>query len=207
MAGAIGSVVVAGPLALGLFSTYAAASPAMWGGLVAGGVTGGGIGGGIGAGIKKFIPRKWFGAETALSKAIAALKQSRKRQCYEKFPSGEDTELPSRPSTGPSTSGIQMLPANSCTMSNTASVPPTDTTNRCHQRSSVRSTHADDSHNTETNASTEYLFAPPTDWRRVSAFANTYGQTNYFYGVKVLYNFVRNSINRPFRRSNYFKME
>lgn len=77
VAGGIGLIVLGGPIGLGLFAAFAEASPAMIGGLAAGGAAGGGIGGlGIGAATKKWFPRRWFGEQTALKKAMKRMKRS-----------------------------------------------------------------------------------------------------------------------------------
>lgn len=79
--GAVGSVILGGPIGLGLFAAFAEAGPAMLGGLAAGGAVGGLAGGaGIGAAAKKWFPRKWFGEQLGLSKAMKRLQQSLKNE-------------------------------------------------------------------------------------------------------------------------------
>lgn len=78
VAGVIGSVVMGGPLFLGLFNrTIAEAGLQIICGLVAGGATSGSLGGAsIGVGVNKLLPRKWCGSEFALNEAIKSLKNS-----------------------------------------------------------------------------------------------------------------------------------
>lgn len=207
VAGAIASVLVAGPLGLGLFSTYAAASPSMLSALIAGGAAGGGIGGaGIGAGIKKLIRRRWLGTENALSKTVEELERSRTSRFGETFLTVENTVSSNISSSESSASNIRMIPENSCTMfNNTASLPQNNTINLSDQQTS--STQAYDSDNVETNtSSTNYLFAPPADLRDVAEFLRYNSKTNHFYVFTEMKDTIMHYSRRLWNH-NYLKME
>lgn len=208
VAGAIGSILVAGPLGLGLFATYAAASNSMLGGLALGGAAGGGIGGaGIGAGIKKLLPRKWLGTETALSKTMKHLKDSRKNRFGMETNLVDDTALPSISSasegTASSSSDIEMTPINSNTMSNSAAQAPQNNTAIFTDRTASmqnNTTHA--SSNIETNTTTTYEFTTPADRVQVAEFLRTCSQTNHFAFPQMIFDNIKNSFLRLRPRRN-----
>lgn len=133
--GAVGSVILGGPLGLGLFAAFSEAGPAMLGGLAAGGVVGGGIGGlGIGAATKKWFPRKWFGEQSALSKTMKRLKQSLK----DEFGAQDDT--PSNTAVEPSETHDNMTSSPSNT--ETAPLIPNNEVRRRSSNTESLSDHA-----------------------------------------------------------------
>lgn len=128
VAGAIGSVVMGGPLFLGLFNrTIAEAGLQLIGGLVASGATGGSVGGAsIGIGVNKLLPRKWFGSECALDKMINSLKNSQNDIIVK-----ERKSLPKK---------IEFVSANIEKMPNIAAVESDSTENLAIQASSAINT-------------------------------------------------------------------
>lgn len=124
--GGAASVILGGPLGLGLFAAFAEAGPVMLGGLAAGGAAGGVLGGlGIGAGTKKWFPRKWFGEQTALRKAMKRLKQSLKGEFGGEVESSENATLPIDSSAPVNTTAIPNneapdLPSSTSTLSDHA---------------------------------------------------------------------------------------
>lgn len=198
VAGAVGSVLVAGPLGLGLFASYAAASNSMLSGLIFGGAAGGGIGGaGIGAGIKKVLPRKWLGTETALSKTMKQLKDSRKHKFgMESIPSASDSPVSS-------SSDIQMTHMNTDAMSNSAEQEPLNNTATVSGRiESMQNSTARSASNIETNTTTAYEFTTPADRILVAEFIRTYSSTNHFYVPKMIFRNIKDTILRSRPRSN-----
>lgn len=194
--GAVATVLVSGPLGLALFPAYAAASPSLLGGLIAGGATGGGIGGAaIGTVVKKFIPRKWFGTETALSKTIDELKRSPRSRSDSSVIASDNTESP--------TSGIQMIPN---TTSNNAAAPLMNT---MIASDATTSTQANTSNHMETNATKTYEFTTPANRAEVSEFCNTYCAYNNFIDefVATTTESIRRRLYLMRLRRNYSKME
>lgn len=188
VAGAIGAVLVGGPIGLGLFTTYAAASNSMLAGLSAGGAAGGAIGGaGIGGGITKLLPRKWLGTDSALSKTVKNLKESRKSRSGVAY-----TELSTssgRDSTATSSaSDIEMTPLSSDSVSNNAAQPPVNNT------PAFTDSTAHTTVNRVTETIKEYLFPTPADRAEVAEFLRYNSQTNYFYGPKMIFNNIKDSI-------------
>lgn len=88
--GGIASFAVAGPLGLGLYAGLGEAGAAMLGGVAAAGLAGGGITGlSVGASLQKWMPRKWFGEQSALKETVKRLKKSAKQKCV-KENAGDD---------------------------------------------------------------------------------------------------------------------
>lgn len=122
-AGAIGSVVVAGPFGLGLI--FAEAGSALLGGLAAGGAAGGATAGaGVGFGIKKLVPRKWFGESSVLKKTMKSLKESVKSIFLEDIPTGTpDTDRTTTYADSTATEiGTEVRTANVAAMPNNAAL-------------------------------------------------------------------------------------
>lgn len=111
--GAIGSLLLGGPLGFGLLAAFTeaggglsglAAAGAVGTGLAASGAAGGvGIGASIGAGIRKWMPRKWFGEQSALSKTMKGLKQSSKHTFHGDVDASDSTPMPVESTKSPET--------------------------------------------------------------------------------------------------------
>lgn len=184
VAAAIGSVLVAGPLGLGLFATYTYNSMFA---AAAGGAAGGGIGGaGIGAGIKKLIPRRWLGTSSALSETVQDLKKSRKNQ----FGIQRSTSL-ERDNTATSSNDFEMTPLGSDVVSTSGLQAPTNITAAfANQTPPTQNSTPHAPRNIETNTTTTYEFDTPADRVLVAEFCNTFGETNYFYEFHELKDYI-----------------
>lgn len=181
---AIGSVLVAGPLGLGLFA-WAAGNTLF--ATAAGGAAGGGIGGaGIGAGVNYLLPRRWFGTSSVLKDTVKNLKESRKNH----FGMQQNTPLEGE-STASSSSDIETTPLNSDVVSNSVEQAPTNNTSASANPASPTQNNAPHaSHNIETSTTTTYEFDTPADRVMVAEFCNTYSETNHFYIFTALKNYI-----------------
>lgn len=204
--GGIGTVILGGPLGLGLFAAFAEAGPAVLGGLAAGGVAGGGLGGlGIGAATKKWFPRKWFGEQSALKKTMKRLKQSLKDGFSGEVETFNNSTLPVVSSATSTHDNVVSSPSNV----ETASVNTTVTKNEEPEHSSNTVTLSDHSALTQNNTASissnittdgTVEASDPTTPTTDNAETADLGRTDYLYLPQLAANAIRNFISNFLHR-------
>lgn len=194
-----GAALAGWGLGIGLFATYAA-SQSLLGAFSLGGMAGGGVGGfGIGEGLKKFLPRRLFGSETALSKTIKHLKESRKKTFSKEITTVNNTVLPDISSASDSTasSSSEVTSVNTDTMFNSAAhMRLSNTTTFTDPAASMQNSTALSSDNIESNTTTTYEFTTPADRYLVAEFLRTNSSPNHFEIPEMIYNTINDFILR-----------
>lgn len=164
--GATGSFIAAGPLGLGLFTTIAEAGTAAVASVTVGTAAVGAAGGMIGACLKKWLPRNWFGKQSAMSDLMNQSKEKRKNKNMKvQFPN----DIESMPNDE-TPSNIPLLSDHAVATTSTNSV-------RTSEILEGRETPID-----RTAVANE--FTTPANRVEVAQFVTTYGQTNHLYFIR-----------------------